>query len=113
MMLNGKTAIVTGAAGAAGLAAVRVLIEDGAQVALVDSDALRLDSLIRFLRGTTVAVPCDGSDPGAVRQAFAQIEKQIRHTLDNGLIQLSQNFGRFLNILGDVGHQLSFHDFQL
>jgi 3-oxoacyl-[acyl-carrier protein] reductase len=77
MMLNGKTAIVTGAAGAAGLAAVRVLIEDGAQVALVDSDALRLDSLIRFLRGTTVAVPCDGSDPGAVRQAFAQIEKVL------------------------------------
>jgi 3-oxoacyl-[acyl-carrier protein] reductase len=77
MTLNGKTAIVTGAACAAGLAAVRVLIEDGAQVALVDSDALRLDSLIRFLRGTTVAVPCEGSDPGAVRQAYAQIEKVL------------------------------------
>src|SRR5450631_1861995 len=77
MMLNGKTAIVTGAAGAAGLAAVRVLIEDGAQVGLVDADALRLDSLIRFLRGTTVAVPCDSADPGAVRQAFAQIEKVL------------------------------------
>src|SRR5471032_3311739 len=77
MMLNGKTAIVTGAACAAGLAAVRVLIEDGAQVALVDADALRLDSLIRFLRGTTVAVPCESADPGAVRQAFAQIEKVL------------------------------------
>jgi len=76
-MLKGKTAVVTGAAGAAGLAAVRVLLEDGAQVALVDPDALRLDSLIRFLRGTTVAVPCDGSDPGAVRQAFAQVEKVL------------------------------------
>ena len=76
-MLKGKTAIVTGAAGHAALAVVRGLIEDGAQVGLVDADALRLDSLIRFLRGTTVAVPCDSTDPGAVRQAFAQIEKVL------------------------------------
>lgn len=76
-MLKGKTVIVTGAAGNAALAAVRALIEDGAQVGLVDPDALRLDSLIRFLRGTTVAVPCDSADPGAVRQAFAQIEKVL------------------------------------
>ena len=62
MDLKGKTAVVTGAAGNAALAVVRVLLEDGAQVALVDPDALRLDSLIRFLRGTTVAVPCDSSD---------------------------------------------------
>ena len=53
---------------------VRALLEDGAQVALVDIDALRLDSLIRFLRGTTVAVPCDVSQSGAVRQAHQQVE---------------------------------------
>lgn len=76
-MLNGKTAIVTGAAGHAALAVVRGLIEDGAQVGLVDADALRLDSLIRFLRGSTVAIPCDSTDPGAVRQAFQQIEKVL------------------------------------
>jgi 3-oxoacyl-[acyl-carrier protein] reductase len=73
--LDGKTAIVTGAAGTLGLAAARALLEDGAQVALVDIDAMRLDSLIRFLRGTTVAVPCDVSEAGAVRQAHQQIEK--------------------------------------
>jgi len=75
--LKGKTAVVTGAAGNAALAVVRGLLEQGAQVALVDPDALRLDSLIRFLRGTTVAVPCDSSDGGAVRQAHAQIEKVL------------------------------------
>jgi 3-oxoacyl-[acyl-carrier protein] reductase len=74
MVLQGKTAVVTGAAGTLGLAVVRALLEDGAQVALVDVDALRLDSLIRFLRGTSVAVPCDVSDPGAVRQAHQQVE---------------------------------------
>jgi 3-oxoacyl-[acyl-carrier protein] reductase len=78
--LAGKTAIVTGAAGTLGLAAARVLLEDGAQVALVDIDAMRLDSLIRFLRGTTVAVPCDVSEPGAVRQAHQQIEKLLGPT---------------------------------
>jgi 3-oxoacyl-[acyl-carrier protein] reductase len=77
MVLNGKTAVVTGAAGTLGLAAVRALLEDGAQVALVDIDAMRLDSLIRFLRGTVVAVPADVSDPGAVRDAHQKIEKLL------------------------------------
>jgi 3-oxoacyl-[acyl-carrier protein] reductase len=77
MVLNGKTAAVTGAAGTMGLAVVRALLEDGAQVALVDIDALRLDSLIRFLRGTVVAIVCDVTDPGAVRNAHQQIEKVL------------------------------------
>ncbi len=74
MVLTGKTAVVTGAAGTLGLAVVRVLLEDGAQVALVDIDAMRLDSLIRFLRGTTVAVSCDVSEAGAVREAHLRVE---------------------------------------
>ena len=77
MVLKGKTAVVTGAAGAMGLAVVRALLEDGAQVALVDIDALRLDSLIRFLRGTTVAVPSDVTDPAAVHAAHQQVEKVL------------------------------------
>ena len=77
MALEGKTAVVTGASGNAALALVRGLLEDGAQVALVDIDALRLDSLIRFLRGTTLAVPADSSEAGAVRQALQQVEKLL------------------------------------
>lgn len=77
MVLAGKTAVVTGATGNAALAVARVLLEDGAQVALVDSDAMRLDSLIRFLRGTTLAVPADSSEAGAVRQAQQQVEKLL------------------------------------
>lgn len=75
--LAGKTAVVTGAAGALGLAVVRTLLEDGAQVALVDVDAMRLDGMIRFLRGATVAVPCDAGDPEAVKRAYPQIEKTL------------------------------------
>ena len=75
--LSGKTAVVTGAAGTMGLAVVRGLLEDGAQVALVDIDAMRLDSMIRFLRGPTVAVSCDVSDAEAVKRAHQQVERTL------------------------------------
>jgi 3-oxoacyl-[acyl-carrier protein] reductase len=77
MTLAGKTVVVTGAAGTMGLAVVRSMLEEGAQVALVDVDAMRLDSLIRFLRGSTLAVACDVSQSGAVRQAHQQVEKVL------------------------------------
>ena len=60
-----------------GTAVVRVLLEDGASVAMVDIDALRLDGVARFLRGSTVAIPCDVGDPDAVRQAHSQVEKLL------------------------------------
>jgi len=77
MTLQGKTVVVTGAAGTMGLAVVRAMLEDGAQVGMVDIDAMRLDSLIRFVRGTTAAIPCDISDPMAVKQAHQQVEKVL------------------------------------
>jgi len=77
MTLNGKIVVVTGAAGTMGLAVVRMMLEEGAHVALVDVDALRLDGMIRFLRGTTLAVPCDVTDSGAVKQAHQQVEKML------------------------------------
>jgi 3-oxoacyl-[acyl-carrier protein] reductase len=75
--LAGKTVVVTGAAGTTGLAVVRAMLEDGAQVALVDIDAMRLDGMIRFLRGATVAVPCDVTDADAVKRAHQQVEKSL------------------------------------
>ena len=77
MVLKDKVAVVTGAASSMGTAVVRALLEDGASVAMVDVDALRLDGIVRFLRGSTVAIPCDVSDPEAVRQAHQQVEKLL------------------------------------
>lgn len=74
-MADTRTAVVTSASGNAALSIVRALLEDGMQVALVDSDAMRLDSLIRFLRGATLAVPAESAEAGSVRQAQQQIEK--------------------------------------
>ena len=77
MTLNGKTAVVTGAAGTMGLAVARMFLEEGARVALVDLDAMRLDGLTRFLRGSILAVPCDISDAQSVRQAQQHIEQTL------------------------------------
>lgn len=77
MTLNGRTAVVTGAAGTMGLAAARFLLEDGARVALVDVDALRLDSVVRFLKGAMLPVACDISDSHAVKSAHQKIEAEL------------------------------------
>jgi 3-oxoacyl-[acyl-carrier protein] reductase len=77
MTLKGKVAVVTGAAGTMGLACARMFMEEGARVALVDVDAMRLDNLTRFLRGSPLAVACDVSDAHAVRQAHAQVENAL------------------------------------
>jgi 3-oxoacyl-[acyl-carrier protein] reductase len=77
MVLDGRTAVVTGGTGNVALAVARALLEDGAKVALVDADAMRLDSLIRFLRGTTLAVPAESFDPASVRYAQQQVEKLL------------------------------------
>jgi 3-oxoacyl-[acyl-carrier protein] reductase len=75
MPLSGKTAVVTGAAGTLGLAVARALLEQHAQVALVDQDAMRLDSLARFLRGTVIGIASDVTDPAAVREAVTRVEQ--------------------------------------
>ena len=77
MVLAGKTAVVTGAAGTMGLAVARVLLEDGAQVALVDLDAMRLDNIARFIKGASAGFACDVSDPMAVQAAHAQVEQRF------------------------------------
>lgn len=77
MTLDGKVAVVTGGAGALGLACVRALLEDGARVALVDLDALRLDTLSRFLRGSRIVVAADVTDGAAVRAAHERVRTEF------------------------------------
>ena len=77
MGLEGKVAVVTGGAGALGLATVRALLEDGARVALVDLDALRLDTLSRFLRGERIVVAADVADGSAVRAAHERVAADL------------------------------------
>ncbi|MDP1748315.1 MAG: SDR family NAD(P)-dependent oxidoreductase [Reyranella sp.] len=48
-ILEGKTCIVTGAAGSLGLASVRRFAEEGARIMLVDRDRARLDAALKTL----------------------------------------------------------------
>ena len=61
MLLKNKTALITGAAAerSIGLAAARVFIEHGAQVALVDIDEQGLQSALTSLPGEHKAYACD------------------------------------------------------
>jgi 3-oxoacyl-[acyl-carrier protein] reductase len=73
--LEGKTAVVTGAAGPMGAAAARALALGGARVALVDLPGTRLDEQTRGIAGA-VAVEADlataaGAEAAAARAAEA------------------------------------------
>jgi 3-oxoacyl-[acyl-carrier protein] reductase len=60
-----------------GLAAARFLLEDGASVALVDLDSVRIDAAARHLRGKTLPVVCDIADSLAVSEAHRRIESEL------------------------------------
>ena len=66
--LEGRVVLITGGAGAIGGAAARAFAGEGAQIALLDKDAVVIESLARQLGG--LALACDVSDPGQVKQAF-------------------------------------------
>jgi NAD(P)-dependent dehydrogenase (short-subunit alcohol dehydrogenase family) len=62
-ILEGKTCIVTGAAGSLGLASVRRFVEEGARVMLVDRDRAALNAALKSLpEGRATAMLADVSD---------------------------------------------------
>ena len=75
--LQGKVAIVTGAAGTMGLAATKFLLEDGCKVAMVDFNRERNEQLARELGDNARAFSFDISDPEAVRAGCARIAAEL------------------------------------
>lgn len=71
--LEGKTALVTGAAGTMGLAATRFLLEDGARVAMVDLNESRIHDAARNLSGEIIFVEADISKAETVAKAHERI----------------------------------------
>jgi 3-oxoacyl-[acyl-carrier protein] reductase len=71
--LKGKVAIVTGAAGTMGLAAVKFLLEDGCRVAMVDFNARRNEELAGGLGADAHAFSFDISDHAAVQAGHERI----------------------------------------
>ena len=71
--LDGKVALVTGAAGTMGLATVKFLLEDGCKVAMVDVNAAANVARAGELGGAALPFAFDIGDPDAVRAGHARV----------------------------------------
>ncbi|HUK58544.1 MAG TPA: bifunctional aldolase/short-chain dehydrogenase [Stellaceae bacterium] len=75
--LQGQIAAISGGAGAIGLATARALMREGAEVALLDSDAAKAAAAAKSLGGRVLAVACDVTDEASVKAAFARVVERF------------------------------------
>ena len=79
--LSGKTAIVTGACGILGRRFAAGLAEFGADVALIDLDAVAAENLAseiaQHYHVRSAGIACDIADPAAVRQMAETVEAKL------------------------------------
>src|SRR5262249_25509422 len=71
--LTGQVAVITGAAGAIGVATAKAFMEAGAEVALMDLDETATLAKARTLGPAALAVRCDVTNTASVRAAFDQV----------------------------------------
>lgn len=71
--LTDKVVLVTGAAAGIGEAAARLLVAQGAQVALLDRDEQAVRAVAASLSGRAAAFVADVCDPAAVAEATARV----------------------------------------
>lgn len=105
----GKVALVTGGAGAIGLATAKAFRSKGAEVAIMDLDPAALERAAGELGPGTLTIPCDVTDRDAVRRAF----DAIVHTF-GGIDIVVSNVGVALQgRIGDVSDELLRKSFEL
>jgi rhamnose utilization protein RhaD (predicted bifunctional aldolase and dehydrogenase)/NAD(P)-dependent dehydrogenase (short-subunit alcohol dehydrogenase family) len=71
--LTGQVAVITGAAGAIGVATARAFMEAGAEVALLDLDETATEAKARTISPAALAVRCDVTNAASVRAAFDEV----------------------------------------
>ena len=71
--LTGQVAVITGAAGAIGVATAKAFMEVGAEVALMDLDETATLAKARTIGPAALAVRCDVTSAASVRAAFDQV----------------------------------------
>ena len=76
--IEGKTALVTGAAGTMGAAAARALLAEGANVVLVDVDGDRLAELSENLGEKSIPLVLDVTDTEAIERDLAGLPDPTR-----------------------------------
>jgi len=76
MTLEGKLALVTGAAGVVGFATARSLVDEGMRVVAVDIDEDGLEACCAQLGVNVLACALDIGDPAAVARVCAELREQ-------------------------------------
>ncbi len=71
--LTGQVAVITGAAGAIGVATAKAFMEAGAEVALLDLDETATLAKARTIGPAALAVHCDVTSAASVRAAFDEV----------------------------------------
>jgi NAD(P)-dependent dehydrogenase (short-subunit alcohol dehydrogenase family) len=79
MMLSGRTAVISGAAGPRGIgfATAKLFAEHGAHVAILDLDRTASEAAAGSLGSGHVGIVCDVTDPEACKRAAAQAIDQL------------------------------------
>ncbi len=75
--IQGKTALVTGAAGSIGAAITQFLAEDGVRVVALDMDLEKLKAVISGFEGDIYPYVLDVSDDAAVASVMAEVRKDV------------------------------------
>lgn len=75
--LDGKVAVVTGAAGTMGRAVVEALLLDGCRVAMIDRPQVSMAALEQQFGPAAAGFGCDISDPAAVAAAHAAVRERF------------------------------------
>jgi NAD(P)-dependent dehydrogenase (short-subunit alcohol dehydrogenase family) len=77
MRLEGKSAVITGAAGDIGKASSRRFCAEGARLALIDRDSQGLEVLSRSLKTPPITVAADVTNEDEIRQAAEAVLSKI------------------------------------
>ncbi|HET9984968.1 MAG TPA: bifunctional aldolase/short-chain dehydrogenase [Longimicrobiales bacterium] len=106
--LAGQIAVITGGAGTIGAATARLFAASGAEVALLDRDAERLDAVAGEIGGA-LAIACDVTDAAQVRAAF----DQVAATLGGVDILVSNAGAAWQGRIGEVDEAVLRESFEL
>lgn len=107
--LAGKVAMVTGGAGAIGLATAKAFKRKGAEIVIMDLDPASLERAAGELGPGTLTIACDVTDRETVRHAFDKVSRVF-----GGLDIVVSNVGVALQgRIGDVSDELLRKSFEI